>query len=114
MDTEFVSQAEAVVLLDVTHAMVLYMVREQKILRRYHRGGKIAYRLADILALRDARVGHVKVGRPSGRMLLERRQLVESSMNPVKYRCRCPRGPDRRRRESRPARGQSHGRQGAA
>lgn len=83
MDTEFVGQAETCVLLGVTSAMIIYMVREQKILRRYHRNGKIVYRFADVIALRDARVGHVKSGRPSGKELLaryldQRRQEVPS------------------------------------
>ncbi len=73
MDIEFISQAEAAALLRVTAQMVIYMVQEQKVLRRYRRGGKPCYKFADVLALRDARVGHMKTGRRSGKETLARR-----------------------------------------
>ncbi len=69
---ELIPQAEATVLLGVTHPMMHYWA-ERKVLKRHYRRGKIFYRFGDILALRDARVGHKKVGRPSGRVLLDRR-----------------------------------------
>jgi len=82
INEEFIGQTEVAVLLGVTDVMVLYMTREQRLLKRHRRGGKICYRLADVLALRAARANHVKAGRKSGREILERRfaehpELVE-------------------------------------
>ncbi len=70
MENEFIGQAETAALLGVSNAMVLYMVKEQKILRRYRRNGKIVYKFSDVVALLESRAGRTKPGRPSGQQLL--------------------------------------------
>ncbi len=78
MSSEYISQAEAALVLGVSTAAMIDISRRQGLLRRYERDGHVWYRLQDILAFQRQRraAGRAKPGPVSSRDLLRRRNLV--------------------------------------